>query len=437
MSKNRLERKLNVWAVSLSGIGVILGAGIYALIAPAAGQAGNGVWASFLIAATIAGLTALTYARFVRIRPKNSPEFQYASLGFGPRIGFTAGWLMIWADLVSVGAVALGFGGYLGALTPVPIVAGALLLIALAAALSWWGIGESILVAVVFTLLEVGGLAFIILVGAPHWGAVDYLATPRGFGGIWTASALVFFAYLGFDELGNLAEEARDPEKTLPRALGIAFFVSSAIYVAVAISAVGALGWEALASSKAPLAEVARIALGESAGIILTLVALAATANTVLLLIVAGSRAIHGMAEARALPRWFGRVGARRTPWAALLLAAAIASAFALIGDLERVARITNAAILLSFAIVNFALVRHLARSRKRFVFRNLPGDYLLPGLAGMSCLALLAYTGWEGFAWAAGLGLAGLLLGGWAGNSSRTPHAEKQAVTASSHRPG
>ncbi|MBI2964958.1 MAG: amino acid permease [Chloroflexi bacterium] len=430
---NRLERKLGLWAVSLSGVGVILGAGIYALIGPAAGHAGNGMWASFVIAAAVAGLTALTYARFVRIRPKNSPEFQYATLGFGPRIGFTAGWLMIWADVVSVAAVALGFGGYLTGITPLPIVAGALLLIAFAAALAWWGLGESIALAIVFTLIEVGGLVFIVLVGVPHWGEIDYLATPRGFGGVWTASALVFFAYLGFDELGNLVEEAKEPERTLPRALGIAFFVSAAIYVAVAVSAASAVGWEALAGSNAPLAEVAPGALGDNAHLLLTLVALAATANTVLLLMVAGSRSIHGMADAKALPAWLAGIGARKTPWAATALTAAVAAAFALIGDLERVAQITNAAILLSFAVVNFALIRHLARLTKEKSWRRIASDVLLPGAAGASCLALLPYTGLEGVAWAIGLGAAGLLVGAI---SSRSPHAENPSVTASSRGP-
>lgn len=435
-----LDRKLNLWAVSLSGVGVILGAGIYALIGPAADEAGNAMWASFAIAAVIAGLTALTYARFVRMRPKNSPEFQYATLGFGPRIGFTAGWLMIWADLVSVGAVAIGFGGYLESVTPITVVAGAVLLIGAAAVLAWWGIGESIRIVVAFTLLEVGGLVFIILIGVPHWGSVDYLATPRGFSGVWAASALIFFAYLGFDELGNLAEEAKQPERTLPIALAIAFLVSSVIYVGVAVSAASAIGWERLAGSTAPLGEVARIALGGNARIVLTLIALAATANTVLLLLIAGSRALQGMAEAKALPAWLGRIGARRTPWAALIVTTVIAVAFALIGDLERVARITNAAILLSFAVVNFALVRHLARVRAALSARTVVTDYLLPATAGICCLALLAYTGVEGIAWALGLGVAGLLVGGWLGpraDSSRTPHASSPGVTGSSRTPG
>jgi APA family basic amino acid/polyamine antiporter len=435
-----LDRKLNLWAVSLSGVGVILGAGIYALIGPAAEEAGNAMWASFAIAAAIAGLTAMTYARFVRIRPRNSPEFQFATLGFGPRIGFTAGWLMIWADLVSVGAVAIGFGGYLESITPISVAGGAVLLIGAAAVLAWWGIGESIVVVVVFTLLEVGGLIFIILIGVPHWGSVDYLATPRGFSGVWAASALIFFAYLGFDELGNLAEESKQPERTLPRALMIAFLVSSAIYMAVALSAASAIGWERLAGSNAPLGEVAGIVLGGNARVVLTLVALAATANTVLLLIVAGSRALHGMAEARALPGWLGKIGARRTPWAALIVTTVIALAFAVIGDLERVARITNAAILLSFAVVNFALVRHLARSGRAVTPRSVAADYAIPGVAGVSCLALLAYTGLEGVAWATGLGAAGLLLGGWLGpraDSSRTTHASQPGVTGSSRNGG
>ncbi|MBM3959216.1 MAG: amino acid permease [SAR202 cluster bacterium] len=318
------------------------------------------------------------------------------------------------------GEVALGFGGYLGSITPVPIVLGALGLITATALLAWWGIGESVALAVVFTIVEIGGLVFIIAVGVPDWGSVDYFSTPQGFGGIWTASALVLFAYLGFDELGNLAEETRRPERTLPVALAIAFAISSVIYVLVAISAVSAVGWEVLAGSDAPLAEVASKALGGNAGRMLTLVALAATANTVLLLLVAGSRSLQGMASSGVLPGALARIGRRRTPWIALIVTWLVSICFALIGDLELVAGITNAAILFSFVIVNLALIRTLRRLRKGASLRGLVFDLLIPGGAAISCLALLARTGGVAIGLAAVLGIVGLVGGGLLGQRGR-----------------
>jgi amino acid transporter len=102
-----LRPTLGLWQVSISGIGIILGAGVYALVGPAPGLAGNALWAAFLLAALATGLTAYSYARLGALRPKDSPEFQYTALAFGPRIGFVAGWLMLIADLLAVSAVAL------------------------------------------------------------------------------------------------------------------------------------------------------------------------------------------------------------------------------------------------------------------------------------------------------------------------------------------
>ena len=126
-----LRRTLSLWQVSLSGVGVILGAGVYALIGPAAAQAGNALWLSFLLAGLTGGLTAYAYARLARLAPKNSPEFQYTALAFGPKLGFVAGALMLIADVLAAAAVTIGFGGYLEHLLGTPITGNALALIVL------------------------------------------------------------------------------------------------------------------------------------------------------------------------------------------------------------------------------------------------------------------------------------------------------------------
>lgn len=193
-----LRRSLGLWQVSLSGIGVILGAGVYALVGPAAARAGNALWLAFLLAGVAAGLTAYSYARLGTMRPKDSPEFQYTALAFGPRIGFVAGWLMLAADLLAAATVALGFGGYLTHLVGTPVSVNALLLLVIVAVVISTGIAESIGLAIVLTLVEAAGLVFVILIGIPFWGQADYLEMPRGASGVWSAASLIFFAYLGF-----------------------------------------------------------------------------------------------------------------------------------------------------------------------------------------------------------------------------------------------
>lgn len=406
-----LHRRLGLWQVTLSGIGVILGAGVYALVAPAAARAGNALWLAFLLAGVAAALTAYAYARLGVMQPKNSPEFQYTSLAFGPRVGFVAGWLMLAADLLAAATVALGFGGYLAHLAGTPVEANALALLALVALVMALGIAESVALAMVLTLVEAGGLLFIIAVGLPSWPGADYLEMPHGMAGVWSAASLIFFAYLGFDELGNLAEEMRQPERDLPRALFLAMSITVAIYILVALSAAGAVGWRALQGSPAPLALVAGAALGARADAALSWVALGATANTVLLLLVSASRSVYGMAAAGVLPAGLARVAGRGTPLTAVVVVIGGAGVLVLAGDLATVAALTDGAVLASFALVNLSLPWLAARGRagSRGVRRAL--DVVVPGTGALFCAGLLAEAGAAAIGVAAALAALGFFL--------------------------
>ncbi|HEY3188208.1 MAG TPA: amino acid permease, partial [Solirubrobacteraceae bacterium] len=344
-----LKRALGLGHVSLTGIGVILGAGVYALIGPAAAHAGQALWLAFVVAGVAAVMTAYSYARLGGMRPKASPEFQYTTLAFGPRVGFLAGWLMLAGDVAAAASVALGFGGYLGNLAGTGTIAGALGLVVVAGLILCVGVGESVRLAIALTLVEAAGLAFVVVIGLPAWGRTDYTTMPHGLGGVLSAAALIFFAYLGFDELGNLAEEMRRPERDLPRALFISVAATTIVYVAVALSATAVVPAAELGPSRAPLALVVRAALGPTADVVLSLMALAATANTVLLLLLAGSRSVYGMAADGVLPRRFARLSRRQIPLAATLVVLAATAALVTSGDLSAVARLTDAMVLVSF----------------------------------------------------------------------------------------
>lgn len=151
-SGNGLNRRLGLASATLSGLGVIIGAGIYVLVGIAAGQAGNAVWLSFLVAAFIAGLTALSYARLIRLRSKNAPEFQYVGMAFGQNLAFLAGWLVLWAAIISASAVAIGFAGYLSHLLNIPVVAGAIGLIIFCSIVIFLGISQSIALVTLLTI---------------------------------------------------------------------------------------------------------------------------------------------------------------------------------------------------------------------------------------------------------------------------------------------
>lgn len=406
-SESGLARRLGLTATTLTGVGVILGAGIYVLVGVAAGEAGNAVWLSFLFAAVVAGLSGLSYARLGRLRPKNAPEFQYVSMAFRQSLGFLAGWLVLWAGIISAATVALGFAGYLQHLVGTPPLYSAIGLILFSSLVIFIGIGELAVLAGVLTIVEAAGLLFIIGMGIPQFGKVDLLAMPEGMPGVIGGASLVFFAYLGFEGMANLSEEMKNPERDLPRAILLALGISTVLFVLVSLSAVSVLGWSNLSQSSAPLAAVAAQVLGTKAGFVLSFVALAATANTVLLLLLAASRAMWAMSCAGVLPGMFCVIGRNRhTPWFTILIVGFFASLFAAVRNIEEVAEFTNFVTLVAFVGVNASVIKLFGKRASNSMLKHILLNRLLPALGVGASLWLAANTGWR----AALLG--GLLLG-------------------------
>jgi APA family basic amino acid/polyamine antiporter len=215
--------------------------------------------------------------------------------------------------------VALGFAGYFAALTSVPLIISAVALLVLLTVLLGYGVKETARVAVISTLIEAAGLVLIIALGLPHLGSVNYWEMPQGFSGLFAASALIFFAYQGFESMVKFSEETRSPETTVPKALILAVVISVIFYVLVALSVVSLLGWQELSVSKAPFSDIVSGTLGPDAAIVIAVVALFATANTALMSMYASSRVLYGMAGSSRLTARFARVHpGRRTPWTAI-----------------------------------------------------------------------------------------------------------------------
>jgi len=364
-----LRRELGLLEVTFSGVGVILGAGIYALLGSAAGLAGNSVWLAFVISATIAGFTGLSYAELSSMYPLAAAEYEYVTHSIGARTAFVIGWLIITSGVLAATTISLGFAGYFSGLTGFPVLASAFLLIALLAALLVYGIKTTALFAIVFTLVEAAGIVFIIIIGLPYLGSVNYLEMPNGWEGLFQAATLVFFAYIGFEGIVKLSEETREPEKTIPDGLLLALVISIVLYILVSISAVSVLSWQQIAASPAPFADVAFLAFGGGSYVILALIALFATANSVLLSLLASSRIAYGMAASGSLPAILARVSPLTgTPWIAVIATAIAAMAFLSIGSIEFVANATNFTIFLTFIAINLAviLLRYRAPETKR-----------------------------------------------------------------------
>ena len=353
----RLQRSLRLWQVTVSGIGIVIGAGIYVLIGEGAREAGAGVWLSFAVAAVLSALTAMSYCELTAMFPSAGVEYEWSKRAFNPFAGFLAGWMMSIAYVIAAAAVSLGFAQYLRHFVDVDVRVASVALLGVLTLVVMAGIQRSIWLSVVLAVLQIGGLAMVVVAGAPHIGDRPVLegATITG---VMSGAALVFFAFIGFDDIATLSEETHDASSVIPRALLLTLAISTALYMLVGLSAISVIDAGVLAASDRPLTLVIEHDWGSRASDIVAFIALASTTNTTLLVITAASRLLYAMARADALPRFLSHVGSNgRAPYAAALAAFVVAAAFALRGDIGLVAAVTDFSVYCTFLAVNLSVI--------------------------------------------------------------------------------
>ena len=391
-----LQRRLSLPLLVLYGIGITIGAGIYVLIGAVAGHAGRYAPWSFVLAAVVMAFTVGSYAELTTRFPVSAGEAAYVRAAFRSRAASTlTGLLTIVIGIVSSAAVALGAAGYIAQFTDLPPRAVVALVLAGLGAVAAWGILESVLLASLFTLIEAGGLLVIIVAG---WQAQVPLASALALppldiatlSGIGYASLLAFFAFIGFEDLANVVEEAKVPHRDIPRAMVLTLVISTVLYVAVAAIAVAAVPVAELAASPAPLSLVFRTLAGVSPATI-SVIAIVATLNTILAQMTMAARVVYGMAKQGDLPGFAGRVHPKTaTPLIATALIVAATLALALLVPFERLAEGTSLATLVVFALVNLALLR----LRHRKIHTDGPHIRVplwVPAAGFVSCLAMMA----------------------------------------------
>jgi APA family basic amino acid/polyamine antiporter len=392
----KLKRELGLFDATLIGIGIIVGAGIYVLIGEAAGVAGNSLWMSFLIGAAISSFTGLSYAELTSMFPQAAAEYVYVKKAYMSKfLAFMIGWLLMCTGILSVSTVSLGFASYFGSLFSVPSILSAIALIVIISYINFRGIKESSNVNIIVTGIELLGLVIIILLAVPKIGSVNYFEMPNGINGVLAASSLIFFAYIGFEDVANIAEETKHPKKVLPRALLLSIVITAILYVLTSVSAVSLANWKDLGNSPAPLALAASKSIGDSAFYIIPFIALTATGSTVLIISIVTSRMIYGMAKEHSLPHKFALLDKKtRTPWVAIIFIMVISSIFALTDKIELVANITSLGAFITFAAINLSLVwlritrPHLQRPFKvPLSIGNIP---ILPLIGTIFCLFMI-----------------------------------------------
>ena len=392
-----LRRRLSLPLLVLYGTGITIGAGIYVLIGAVAGHAGAYAPWAFVLAGLVMALTVASYAELSTRFPVSAGEAAYVRAAFQSRLLSTlTGLLVIVVGVIASATVTLGATGYIGQFVELPRAVVVVLVVVALGAVAAWGILESVLLASLFTLIEVGGLLAII-VAAIHAdlpiaaALVQPLPLDAGtLSGIAFASLLAFFAFIGFEGLVNMVEEAKVPHRDIPRAMVLTLVISTILYVAIAATAISAVSVERLASSPAPLSLLFREVAGVSPATI-SAIAIIATLNTILAQMTMAARVIYGMARQGDLPGFAGRVHPRTgTPLVATTLIVASVIALALTIPFERLAESTSLATLVVFALVNLALLR----LRHRQV--HTPGPHVrvplwVPAAGFAACVAMIA----------------------------------------------
>jgi len=360
-AKLKLKRSLGLFETTCYGVGIILGAGIYALLGTGAGIAGNLLWLSFIIAAVIAIFTGLSYAELSSICPKEAAEYNYTKKAFKRKsISFIVGWIMIIAGIIAAATVSLGFANYFSHIFGTPIVPTAIALVAILSIINFVGIKESAKLNIIETAIEFFGLLIIIVLGFSFIGKnINYFEAPNGLTGVFSAVLVIFFAYIGFEGVVNISEETKNPVKTIPKALILSIVISTILYILVSISALSVMGWQQLSQSKAPFSDIANVAAPNlNLSLLMAVIALFATSNTVLIELIITSRIFYGIAKDGSLPKSLSKINSKRkTPHIAIFVTMILTMLAISIGNIKTVAILTDIGIFLVYFAINISLI--------------------------------------------------------------------------------
>ncbi|HQN75742.1 MAG TPA: amino acid permease [Methanomassiliicoccales archaeon] len=400
-----LHRSLGFWGATGIGIGAIIGTGIFGLIGVASGIAGPAVIISFIIAGFVALLTGLSTAELASFIQETGGSYIYTTKALGKFPGFLVGWMKSFDYIVGASAVSVGFAAYfsyffnLSTSTSTLIIVGSLWPIFLMF-LNLKGIKEASWANNLLVGLKILALVVFISVGAfAIFHSGDYTnyqpLFPKGFSGVMAGAAVIFFAFIGLNTIAIMAEEIKDPEKNVPKAILTAFAICTLIYIGVAVVAVGLVNWELLGTSNAPL-EFALKTATKNVLIIkfVAISALFATTSVIMSSIMGGSRALFAMARQGVLPNSLSKISKQNVPALTVLLCGILISLIVIItnGNLEWLASLFNFGTLLTFVFINLSLLklrRTMPDSKRSFKVPFYPAT---PVAAIIGCIMLAFY---------------------------------------------
>lgn len=363
MPATQLKRALSLTLITFYGIGTILGAGIYALVGSVTIEAGYYTPLAFLLASIVAVFTALSYAELVSRFPHSAGSAFYVRRAFNNAfLSGLIGWLVVLTGIVSSGTMSKGLVPYFQFFLAMPEWAIIAMIVLALGSLALWGIYESVTLIFWMTLLEISGLVMIIFLsshniisGIQNWGTAFSDFSIMDTKGIFLGAFIAFYAFIGFEDMVNTAEEVIDVEKNLPKAILIALLATTCLYVLVTLAVVTTLSLQDLKSGL-PLTRV--IANNPSLQPIFALIAIISIMNGILVQIIMASRLIYGMSKQQNAPAIFSHIHAKtQTPILSTLLVIAVIIILALTLPIETLAKITSSIMLFIFLIINVSLI--------------------------------------------------------------------------------
>ena len=402
MDGTKLRPQLGMFDAISTGLAAILGAGIFAVIAPAAGIAGPSLLISLVIAAFVAFCNALSSTQLAAVFPHSGGTYEFGRHMLGPWAGYLAGWMFLAANTVGPGVSALVFGGYLHAIwSVIPARTAAVLAALVMTGLNAGGIKRSARVTDIVVILSIMSLLAFVVIGLPH-ARISNLSpfNTGGIGGILRATGLLFFAYTGYSRIATLVEEVRNPKRTIPIATITALGTAVVLYLLVATTTLAILGASGVSKSASPL-ETTMTMLESTLGIIIiSTSALLTTFNEGLSDLLGVSRVAFAMGRETDLPKVLAKLGKEQNPWRSVLFVGTISILIAAFAPLTIAIAVSSFGILLYYSITN------ISAFRLPTPLRMFPHWLPIAGLIG--CLALAFSLAPKEI----GLGLAILLVG-------------------------
>jgi len=364
MTKPELKKTLRLWHLIFFGVGTMLGAGIYVLVGKVGGVSGFLAPAAFLFAALLAGFTAFSYAELSARYPKSGGVVVYVQQAFQKRnLSIVIGYLILITGIVSTAAMMRGFVGYFHIFFDLPDWIVILATITLLSIICIWGIAESITLVVVITLFEVGGLLLVIYFAGGNISGTEQISqlVPsmewKNVSPIVLGAFLAFYAFVGFEDFANIAEEVKNPQRNLPIGIIASLIITTILYLTVSVVAVLSLPLEELAASDAPLADILA-KYGTQYPLIISAISMVSVLNGAIAQIIMGSRVLYGMSEEKLAPSYFYKLHPTfQTPVRTTLLTSSIIVLLAIFFPIVPLAEATSFIIIFIFLVVNLSLI--------------------------------------------------------------------------------